>query len=364
MRCLKMVSAKKSLRIHRSPNVLTLSLKRFGYFSTRKITKDVRFREFLDLGRFMSEAGGEPQIYSLYGVLVHAGARCNSGHYLCFIKASDGQWYKMNDSSVSVSDIDTVLKQEAYVLFYIKSTDTSAEGGHSHQTGVRGLVRPHTSPPVPQYDTGFMDLQLEPNTSKTSPHLHGDGFVDDVSWDSDFLSMLQSYGNEKSSSSPLPSALSAPDRQEQSLPEFSDSSAAGDYRNVSFDARIWGLMDPQLKPNTTETSPHSEGNGFMEGRVYRDRSPLRERDWEPETRRHPTFVHPREKRHQGDSSYHHQRLSQVDQERESPESHIVSSQSAPKRERQGHKRTADHLREERDDSSELHPSKRSKRSMD
>ncbi|KAM9744874.1 ubiquitin carboxyl-terminal hydrolase 17-like protein 6 [Menidia menidia] len=273
-KCLKMVSAKKSLRIHRSPDVLTLSLKRFGYFSTRKISKDVKFREFLDLGRFMSEAGGEPQIYSLYGVMVHAGARCNSGHYLCFIKASDGQWYRMNDSSVCVSDIDTVLKQEAYLLFYIRSTDRSAEADCSHQTGTCGqLVRPHTSPAVPQYHSGLMDLQLEPDFSKTSPHLHGDGFMDEDSWDSHFLSMLQSYGDEKSSGSPLPSALAAPDTQEQSLPDTSDMTSAGDCGDV----RFCGFMDLQLEPNTTETSLHLRGDGFMEERVCRDRSPLRER---------------------------------------------------------------------------------------
>lgn len=35
-------------------------------------------------------------------------------------QASNGQWYQMNDSSVSVSDIRSVLNQQAYVLFYIK----------------------------------------------------------------------------------------------------------------------------------------------------------------------------------------------------------------------------------------------------
>lgn len=40
---------------------------------------------------------------------------------LCSIlQGSNGQWYQMNDSSVSVSDIRTVLNQQAYVLFYIK----------------------------------------------------------------------------------------------------------------------------------------------------------------------------------------------------------------------------------------------------
>ncbi|KAM9745157.1 uncharacterized protein ACNS7B_009595 isoform 2-T2 [Menidia menidia] len=125
------------------------------------------------------------------------------------------------------------------------------------------------------------------------------------------------------------------------------------------DVRFCGFMDLQLEPNTTETSLHLRGDGFMEERVCRDRSPLRERDWEPETRRRPTGLHPREQRHHGESYFYspHQSLPHLDHKQE-------RSPSAPTGERQGHKRTADHLREERDDRSELHPSKRSKRSMD
>uniref|UniRef100_A0A3P9BGF1 USP domain-containing protein n=1 Tax=Maylandia zebra TaxID=106582 RepID=A0A3P9BGF1_9CICH len=90
--------------IHRSANVLTLSLKRF----------DVKYLEHLDLRPFMSQSHGEPQLYRLYAVLVHSGLSCHAGHYFCYIKASNLQWFQMNDSSVSVSDIRTVLNQQAY----------------------------------------------------------------------------------------------------------------------------------------------------------------------------------------------------------------------------------------------------------
>ena len=38
----------------------------------------------------------------------------------CLSQASNGQWYQMNDSTVAVSDIRSVLNQQAYVLFYIR----------------------------------------------------------------------------------------------------------------------------------------------------------------------------------------------------------------------------------------------------
>lgn len=49
------------------------------------------------------------------------GRYVKSCQLFCFVsQASNGQWYQMNDSSVSVSDIRSVLNQQAYVLFYIK----------------------------------------------------------------------------------------------------------------------------------------------------------------------------------------------------------------------------------------------------
>uniref|UniRef100_A0A3Q4HXS1 Ubiquitin carboxyl-terminal hydrolase n=1 Tax=Neolamprologus brichardi TaxID=32507 RepID=A0A3Q4HXS1_NEOBR len=142
-KCKKMVTASKRFTIHRSANVLTLSLKRFANFSGGKITKDVKYLEHLDLRPFMSQSHGDPQLYGLYAVLVHSGFSCHAGHYFCYIKASNGQWFQMNDSSVSVSDIRTVLNQQAYVLFYIKEDiDHERRGyGYSHREESRGSRR-------------------------------------------------------------------------------------------------------------------------------------------------------------------------------------------------------------------------------
>ncbi|XP_068066065.1 ubiquitin carboxyl-terminal hydrolase 36 [Anomalospiza imberbis] len=121
--CRKKVSASKRFTIHRASNVLTISLKRFGSCSSsggRKITKDVGYPEFLDIRPFMSEPKGDPIMYGLYAVLVHSGYSCNAGHYFCYVKASNGQWYRMNDHEVHPSNIKVVLNQQAYVLFYLR----------------------------------------------------------------------------------------------------------------------------------------------------------------------------------------------------------------------------------------------------
>ncbi|KAK2526399.1 hypothetical protein Q9233_008169 [Columba guinea] len=122
-RCDKMTAASKRFTVHRAPKVLTVCLKRFEAFTGDKISKVVEYPQYLDLRPYMSQAAGEPLLYSLYAVLVHGGGSCRAGHYFCYIKASDGLWYHMDDKSVDLCDSDTVLRQQAYLLFYIRCSD-------------------------------------------------------------------------------------------------------------------------------------------------------------------------------------------------------------------------------------------------
>ncbi|EMP32431.1 Ubiquitin carboxyl-terminal hydrolase 36 [Chelonia mydas] len=129
-KCKRKVPATKRFTVHRASNVLTLSLKRFANFSGGKITKDVGYPEFLNVRPYMSQSSGDPVMYGLYAVLVHSGYSCHAGHYYCYVKASNGQWYQMNDSLVHSSNIKVVLNQQAYVLFYLRipSSRKSPEG--------------------------------------------------------------------------------------------------------------------------------------------------------------------------------------------------------------------------------------------
>uniref|UniRef100_A0A8C0SHX0 ubiquitinyl hydrolase 1 n=1 Tax=Canis lupus familiaris TaxID=9615 RepID=A0A8C0SHX0_CANLF len=179
-KCKKMVPASKRFTIHRSSNVLTLSLKRFANFTGGKIAKDVKYPEYLDIRPYMSQPNGEPIIYVLYAVLVHTGFNCHAGHYFCYIKASNGLWYQMNDSIVSTSDIRSVLSQQAYVLFYIRSHDVKNGGELTHSTHSPGQSspRPVISQRVvnnKQAASGFIGPQLPSHMIKNPPHLNGTG---------------------------------------------------------------------------------------------------------------------------------------------------------------------------------------------
>lgn len=184
-KCKKMVPASKRFTIHRSSNVLTLSLKRFANFTGGKIAKDVKYPEYLDIRPYMSQPNGEAIIYVLYAVLVHTGFNCHAGHYFCYIKASNGLWYQMNDSIVSTSDIRSVLSQQAYVLFYIRSHDVKNGGELPHSTHSPGQSspRPVISQRVvsnKQATPGFIGPQLPAHGMKNPPHLNGTGPLKDT----------------------------------------------------------------------------------------------------------------------------------------------------------------------------------------
>ncbi|XP_067928102.1 ubiquitin carboxyl-terminal hydrolase 36-like isoform X2 [Watersipora subatra] len=145
-RCKVRVPAHKRFTVHRNPNVLTIHMKRFDMSRAlgSKISRHIRFPLEINIRPYMSSAQGGPLYYVLYGVLVHSGFSCNSGHYYSYVKAPNGQWHCMNDSMVTVSSLTTVLDSEAYILFYVRSTKAAAK-----------VTKPHTiTRPVTQNGSG------------------------------------------------------------------------------------------------------------------------------------------------------------------------------------------------------------------
>lgn len=127
-RCNMKVSAQKRFTVHRPPNVATFQFKRFDYnrMFGGKITKHVSYPEKLDLRPYMSDTKGGPVFYRLNAVLVHLGPSCNSGHYFCYVRNSNGYWYLMDDARVHQVSVNQVLNQQAYVLFYIRLSTPSS----------------------------------------------------------------------------------------------------------------------------------------------------------------------------------------------------------------------------------------------
>ncbi|TKW42026.1 hypothetical protein SEVIR_1G357000v4 [Setaria viridis] len=125
--CKQKVAAKKRFLIDKAPSVLTIHLKRFSPFNPlQKIDKKVDFQTTLNLKPFVSNSEGMDLKYSLYGVLVHAGWNTQSGHYYCFVRTSSGLWHNLDDNEVRQVREADVLRQKAYMLFYVRDKVRSA----------------------------------------------------------------------------------------------------------------------------------------------------------------------------------------------------------------------------------------------
>lgn len=157
--CLGKVPASKTLTLHTPSKVLILVLKRFSHFTGTKMAKEVQYPECLDLQPYLCEQRAGPLVYVLYAVLVHAGWSCHSGHYFCFIKTGNGQWYKMDDAKVTACDVTCALSQHAYVLFYIRKTDLERE--LVRESLGEGATSPEADP------TGLVSFQREPEADSS-----------------------------------------------------------------------------------------------------------------------------------------------------------------------------------------------------
>uniref|UniRef100_UPI00358EF86F uncharacterized protein n=1 Tax=Myxine glutinosa TaxID=7769 RepID=UPI00358EF86F len=116
--------------IHDPPNVLTLVLKRFNKSVNGKIDKNVKFSKELDLRPYLTHPCKDKLIYKLYAAIVHTGEDCTSGSYLSYVKGSNRAWYMKKNEDVKEVKITTVLKQKAYMLFYVRCDKSPIKKSH------------------------------------------------------------------------------------------------------------------------------------------------------------------------------------------------------------------------------------------
>jgi len=119
--CNKLVEASKKFSIHQRPVVLTIHLKRFDNLFMRisKINRHIQFPETLSLKSYVDEKTSEPLVYDLQGMVIHMGSGCSCGHYFSYVKNSNNSWFLMNDEDVRPSQLQNVMRQNAYLLTYV-----------------------------------------------------------------------------------------------------------------------------------------------------------------------------------------------------------------------------------------------------
>ncbi|KAK4788441.1 hypothetical protein SAY86_019760 [Trapa natans] len=119
-RCGSYEKAKKKFTIVEAPNILTIALKRFQSGKYGNLKKFISYPEFLNLAPYLTGTSDKSPAYRLYGVIVHLDVMNSSysGHYICYVKNPQNKWFKIDDSTVTPVDMETVLKVGAYVLLY------------------------------------------------------------------------------------------------------------------------------------------------------------------------------------------------------------------------------------------------------
>ncbi len=129
--CRSLQSGTKRVMISEAPNVLTMTLKRFGArqnaqgrFEATKDKHHVAIPERLDLTPYMHpDHRNGNNLYNLYGMVIHMGNSAQTGHYISYVK-KNGVWYRFDDSTVTAVTTQHVLQQYGnetpYVVFFEK----------------------------------------------------------------------------------------------------------------------------------------------------------------------------------------------------------------------------------------------------
>jgi ubiquitin C-terminal hydrolase len=111
--------AKRNLLILLPPKILIIALKRFKQSGNKNNT----FIDFpitdLNISPYVINKTNDVCNYDLYAVANHVG-RANFGHYFCYCKNINGDWYKYDDANVERISRQYVVSNNAYILFYIR----------------------------------------------------------------------------------------------------------------------------------------------------------------------------------------------------------------------------------------------------
>jgi len=93
-----------------------------GKSGSAKIEGHIKFETVINIRPYLTDElqkTHRQMLCRLFAVIVHSGKNSHSGHYIAFVRnISKNEWWKMDDSRVTLVSEQEVKQAEAYMLFY------------------------------------------------------------------------------------------------------------------------------------------------------------------------------------------------------------------------------------------------------
>lgn len=127
-KCKLRTTANKISFIARSPETLTIHLKRFKFDgnSSSKMKQSISYSKYLDLTEYSVDK--TPTMYRLVSVIVHEGRSLSLGHYITHTLQPDETWATYDDEYINkINEREALSDPAAYVLIYSKLTPKSVK---------------------------------------------------------------------------------------------------------------------------------------------------------------------------------------------------------------------------------------------
>jgi ubiquitin carboxyl-terminal hydrolase 36/42 len=168
--CKKKVSATKRFSLERAPVVLCIQLKRFNAMMG-KLGKQIQINMNLDLQKHLRSGDSNQNCnYRLVSLVTHLGGSANGGHYTAIGLAPNNNYYQFDDSCVSQISTESVLRTNAYLLFYeltsINNKNSRYQNGHQSTSSFS-----HTEHTYSKSALSASSTYLSPSTSFAKPKL-------------------------------------------------------------------------------------------------------------------------------------------------------------------------------------------------
>ncbi|KAL6222845.1 hypothetical protein ACLB2K_006235 [Fragaria x ananassa] len=269
-RCKSYEKARKKLTILEAPNILTIVLKRFQSRNFEKLDKSVCFPEVLNLSPYMDRTSDKSPLYNLYAVVVHLDIMnaAYSGHYICYVKNSRGNWFKIDDSSVEPVELKRVLSEGAYMLLYARrsprppplvGSNTVSQAGSSNRRNSEAVPSSLTKSKLRSTAPSMISCAAQPTSSRNRDRMSFDGSSNQSLDPDDWRSHSMYRVPVMDSSSESSSIFSSSDASSCSTVSTKDSSSNEDFSDYLFGqvganpysqfGRSLDVFAPSLFPN-------------------------------------------------------------------------------------------------------------------